>query len=333
MKNLPVIAITMGDPAGIGTEIILKALEKREIFKYCIPIIVGDKDFFKKTAKTLKFQFHISKSNIIDLKNIPKNFTIGRPSRVSGKAAVEYIKSAVSLAKIKKVNAIVTAPISKEAIHMAGYKYPGHTEMLAEFTDTRDYAMMLESPPPPFEKGRKGGLRVVLVTTHTAIKNVNRLISRKKILNTIRLTNSSLKSWGFLNPRIGVSALNPHGGEGGIFGDEEIKIIIPAINDANSEGINVNGPFPADTLFTPSKRSKFDAIVVMYHDQGLIPIKMAAFGKAVNITLGLPFIRTSVDHGTAYDIVGKNLADPSSLIKAVKLAAKLTKVNITHFRD
>src|SRR3990167_5712082 len=159
MKNLPVIAITMGDPAGIGTEIILKALEKREIFKYCIPIIVGDKDFLKKTAKTLKFQFHISKSNIIDLKNIPKNFTIGRPSRVSGKAAVEYIKSAVSLAKIKKVNAIVTAPISKEAIHMAGYKYPGHTEMLAEFTDTRDYAMMLESPPPPPLKGGGGGGR------------------------------------------------------------------------------------------------------------------------------------------------------------------------------
>lgn len=326
MKNLPVIAITMGDPAGIGTEIILKALEKREILKYCIPIIVGDKDFLKKTAKTLKFQFHISKSNIVDLKNIPKRFTIGRPSRVSGKTAVEYIKSAVGLARTKKVDAIVTAPISKEAIHMAGYKYPGHTEMLAEFTDTRDYAMMLASPPPPFEKGGKGGLRVVLVTTHTAIKNVSRLISRKKILKAIRLTNSSLKSWGFLNPRIGVSALNPHGGEGGIFGDEEIKKIIPAINDAKSEGINVIGPFPADTLFTPVKRSKFDAIVVMYHDQGLIPIKMAAFGKAVNITLGLTFIRTSVDHGTAYDIAGKNLADPSSLIEAVKMASKLARV-------
>ncbi len=326
MKRLPVIAITMGDPAGIGPEIILKVFKKKDFFKSCIPIIIGDKDFLKKTAKSLRFPFHISKSNIIDLKNIPKNFTIGRPSRISGKAAVEYIKSAVSLAKIKKVNAIVTAPISKEAIHMAGYKYPGHTEMLAEFTDTRDYAMMLASPPPPFEKGGKGGLRVVLVTTHAAIKNVSRLISRKKILKAIRLTNSSLKAWGFLNPRIWVSALNPHGGEGGIFGNEEIKIIIPAINDAKSEGIDVKGPFPADTLFTPVKRSKFDAIIVMYHDQGLIPIKMAAFGKAVNITLGLPFIRTSVDHGTAYDIVGKNLADPSSLIEAVKIASKLARV-------
>ena len=326
MKNLPVIAITMGDPAGIGAEIILKALEKREIFKYCIPIIVGDKDFLKKTAKAIKFPFHILKANIIDLKNIPKNITIGRPTRVSGKASVEYIKSSVNLAKAKKADAIVTAPINKEAIHMAGYKYPGHTEMLAELTDTKDYTMMLESPPPPFEKGGKGGLRVVLVTTHTAIKNVSRLISRKKILKAIKLTNSSLKSWGFLNPRIGVSALNPHGGEGGIFGDEDIKIIIPAINDARSEGIDVKGPFPADTLFTPSKRANFDAIVVMYHDQGLIPIKMSAFGKAVNITLGLPFVRTSVDHGTAYDITGKGLADPSSLIEAVKMAAKLTEM-------
>src|SRR3989338_2641938 len=199
---------------------------------------------------------------------------------------------------------------------MAGYKYPGHTEMLAKLTNTKDYAMMLAGKD----------IRVVLVTTHVAIKNVSRLISRKKILNTIRLTNSSLKSWGILNPRIGVSALNPYGGEGGIFGDEEIKKIIPAINDARAEGIEVQVPFPADTLFTPSKRSKFDAIVVMYHDQGLIPIKMAAFGKAVNITLGLPFIRTSVDHGTAYNIVGKNLADPSSLIEAVKMAAKLTNI-------
>lgn len=318
MKNLPVIAITMGDPAGIGAEIILKAFKKKEFFRYCIPIIIGDKDFLKKTAKTLKFPFHISRANIIDLKNIPKRFTIGRPSSVSGKAAVEYIKSAVSLAMIKKVDAIVTAPISKEAIHMAGYKYPGHTEMLAEFTDTRDYAMMLAGKD----------IRVVLVTTHAAIKNVSRLISRRKILKAIRLANSSLKSWGFLNPRIGVSALNPHGGEGGIFGDEEIKIIIPAINDAKSEGINVMGPFPADTLFTPVKRSKFDAIVVMYHDQGLIPIKMSSFGKAVNITLGLPFIRTSVDHGTAYDIAGKNLADPSSMIEAIKIAVKLTKSSI-----
>ncbi|MBI3584363.1 MAG: 4-hydroxythreonine-4-phosphate dehydrogenase PdxA [Nitrospinae bacterium] len=323
MKNLPVIAITMGDPAGIGAEIILKALEKREIFKYSIPIIIGDKKFLKKTADSLNISPLPSNITIIDFKNIPKKFIIGRPTRVSGKAAVEYIKSAVSLAKDKKVDAIVTAPISKEAIQMAGYKYPGHTEMLAELTDTKNYAMMLT--------GKK--IRVVLVTTHTAVKNVSRLITRKKILKAIRLTDSALKSWGFLNPRIGVSALNPHGGEGGIFGDEEIKIIMPAINDARSEGIDVNGPFPADTLFTPSKRANFDAIVVMYHDQGLIPIKMSAFGKAVNITLGLPFIRTSVDHGTAYDIAGKNLADPSSLIEAVKLAAKLTKVNITHFRD
>ena len=315
MKRLPVVAITMGDPAGIGPEIVLKALTKREIFRCSIPIIIGDKKFLKKTADSLNIPPIPSNISIIDLKNIPERFTVGKPSRSGGKATVKYIDAAVNLALHKSVDAIVTAPISKEAIHMAGYKYPGHTEMLAKLTNTKDYAMMLAGKD----------IRVVLVTTHTAIKNVSRLISRKKILKTIKLTNSSLKSWGFLNPRIGVSALNPHGGEGGIFGNEEIKKIMPAINDARAEGIKVQGPFPADTLFTPAKMSKFDAIVVMYHDQGLIPIKMKSFGKAVNITLGLPFIRTSVDHGTAYDITGKNLADPSSMIEAVKMAAKLNR--------
>jgi 4-hydroxythreonine-4-phosphate dehydrogenase len=314
MKRLPVIAITMGDPAGIGPEIILKAFKKKEIFKQCIPIIIGNKTFLKKTAYSLNLTPLPSNISIIDFKNIPERFTIGRPSRHGGKASVKYIKTAVAMAMNKKVDAIVTAPISKEAIHMAGYKYPGHTELIAELTDTKDYAMMLAGKD----------IRVVLVTTHTAIRNVSKMINKKKILKVIRLTNSSLKSWGFLNPRIGVSALNPHGGEGGIFGDEEINKIIPAANDARAEGIDAQGPFPADTIFTPSKRLKFDAIVVMYHDQGLIPIKMSAFGKAVNITLGLPFIRTSVDHGTAYDIVGNNIADPSSLIEAVKAAAELS---------
>src|SRR3989338_8068780 len=217
MKRLPVVAITMGDPAGIGPEIVLKALTKREIFRCSIPIIIGDKKFLKKTADSLNIPPIPSNISIIDLKNIPERFTVGKPSRSGGKATVKYIDAAVNL-----------------ALH----------------------------------------IRVELVTTHTAIKNVSRLISRKKILKTIKLTNSSLKSWGFLNPRIGVSALNPHGGEGGIFGNEEIKKIMPAINDARAEGIKVQGPFPADTLFTPAKMSKFDAIVVMYHDQGLITIKM-----------------------------------------------------------
>jgi 4-hydroxythreonine-4-phosphate dehydrogenase len=326
MKNLPVIAITMGDPAGIGPEIILKSFAKNKISKYCIPVIVGDAAFLKKTAESLNIPPLPSSTRIIDLKNIPDTFVTGKPSYDSGKASAEYIKAAVELAMSKKAAAITTAPISKEAIHKAGYKYPGHTEMLSKLTGAKDYAMMLQTPPPPFEKGGKeGGLRVALVTTHAAVKDVSGLINREKVLKVIRLAHSSLKSWGFSKPKIAVSALNPHAGEGGIFGNEEIKIITPAIKDAKSEGINANGPFPADTLFVPAKRKQFDAIIVMYHDQGLIPIKMASFGKAVNITLGLPFIRTSVDHGTAYDIAGKGLANPSSLIEAVKMAAKLTK--------
>lgn len=314
MKKIPVIGITMGDPAGIGPEIILKTFRKREILRCCIPVIIGDAGFLKKTAEYLGIPALSSKIDVIDLKNIQEKIDIGKPSRAGGIAAVGYIKKAVNLAKDKKVDAIATAPISKEAINMAGYKYPGHTEMLAEFTDTKDYAMMIASKD----------IRVVLITTHAAIKDVNRLINREKILRIIRLTCSSLKLWGFSNPRIGVSALNPHAGEGGIFGSEEIEMIAPAIDDAKSEGIDVCGPFPADTIFVPPRRIKFDAIVVMYHDQGLIPVKMTAFGKAVNITLGLPFIRVSVDHGTAYDIAGKGVANPSSLIEAVKMAVRLS---------
>ncbi len=313
----------MGDPAGIGPEIILKSFAKNKISKYCLPVIVGDADFLKKTAERINIPPLPFFVNIIDLKNIPQKFAIGKPSRSGGDAAAEYIKAAVELTMSKKAAAIVTAPISKEAIFMAGYKYPGHTEMLANLTGTRDYAMMLAAKD----------LRVILVTTHAAVKDVSRSISREKVLKAIRLTHFSLKSWGFLKPKIAVSALNPHAGEGGIFGDEETKIIAPAIKDAKSEGINAGGPFPADTLFVPAKRKQFDAIIVMYHDQGLIPIKMASFGKAVNITLGLPFIRTSVDHGTAYDIAGKGLADPSSLIEAVKTAAKLFSHRLSQTKE
>src|SRR3989338_514038 len=315
MKNLPVIAITMGDPAGIGPEIILKTLAETKFPEYCSPIIICDVNFLKKTADLINIPFLTSKIPVIDLKNVCEEISLSRPSQLSGMAAVEYIKEAVRLAMADKVDAIITAPISKEAIHLAGYKYQGHTEMLAELTNTKDYAMMIAG----------GDIRVVLVTTHVAVKDVSHLINRDNILRIIRLTNRSLKLWGLSKPRIGVSALNPHAGEAGIFGREEIEAIIPAINLASSEGINISGPFPADTIFTPKKRVEFDAIIVMYHDQGLIPLKMTAFGKAVNITLGLPFIRTSVDHGTAYDIVGKGIADPSSLIESLKMAVRLTQ--------
>lgn len=219
----------------------------------------------------------------------------------------------MDLALSKQVDGIVTAPISKEALKMAGLKWRGHTEMLADLTGTKDYAMMLIGGP----------LRVILVTIHTALRNVPDLITRQKVTRTIRLAKRACDMLGIRNPRIAVAGLNPHAGENGIFGDEEIRKIVPAVREAIKGGIPVSGPFPPDTIFHKAYDGDFDIIVCMYHDQGLIPLKMIAFEKGVNVTVGLPFIRTSPDHGTAYDIAWKGIADPSSMIEAIKLAAKL----------
>jgi 4-hydroxythreonine-4-phosphate dehydrogenase len=213
------------------------------------------------------------------------------------------------------VDAIVTAPISKESLKMDGFKWPGHTEMLAELTNTKDFAMMFYSDK----------LKLILVTIHTALRNVPDLIKKEKVLQTIILAKKACEMMGIENPKIAVAGLNPHAGEAGIFGDEEIKEIIPAVNEARASGISASGPYPADTLFHKAYNGEFDIIVCMYHDQGLIPLKMMAFDKAVNVTIGLPIIRTSPDHGTAYDIAWKGIANPSSMIEAIKLAAKLRR--------
>jgi 4-hydroxythreonine-4-phosphate dehydrogenase len=226
---------------------------------------------------------------------------------------VSYIRRAVEIVINKQVDAIVTAPISKESLKMAGFKWPGHTEMLASLTKTKDYAMMLIGEP----------LTVILVTIHTALKKVPGLITRQKILKTIRLAKKACNMLGIKNPIIAVAGLNPHAGEAGIFGDEEIKKIIPAVKEAVKEGIPVSGPYPPDTVFHKAYKGDIDIVVCMYHDQGLIPLKMIAFDKGVNVTVGLPFIRTSPDHGTAYDIAWKGIANPSSMIEAIKLAARL----------
>ena len=210
---------------------------------------------------------------------------------------VGYIKKAVELALRRQVDGIVTAPISKEALKMAGFKWPGHTEMLADLTNTKDYAMMLVGGP----------LRVILVTIHTALKNVPDLITRQRIIKTIRLAKKACDMLRIKKPRIAVAGLNPHAGEAGIFGDEEIKKIIPAVKEAIKEGIPVSGPYPPDTIFHKAYKGEVDIIVCMYHDQGLIPLKMIAFDKGVNVTVGLPFVRTSPDHGTAYDIAWKGM--------------------------
>jgi 4-hydroxythreonine-4-phosphate dehydrogenase len=322
MKKL---AVTMGDPGGIGPEITVKAISSPEVRRCCAPIVIGDPSVMEEALALLKHPLKLkiikspkdSKSarGIIELIQIPSAppFSKNKPTPEGGRAAAGCIQKAVELALNKLIDGIVTAPISKEALKMAGLKWPGHTEMLADLTGTKDYAMMLIGGP----------LRVILVTIHTALRNVPDLITRRKIVRTIRLAKKACDMLGIRRPRIAVASLNPHAGEKGIFGDEEIRKIMPAVKEAVSGGIPVLGPYPPDTVFHKAYREDVDIIVCMYHDQGLIPLKMIAFEKGVNVTVGLPFIRTSPDHGTAYDIAWKGIADPSSMIEAMKLAAKL----------
>jgi 4-hydroxythreonine-4-phosphate dehydrogenase len=244
------------------------------------------------------------------------SFQKGMPTAEGGRASAEYIRKAVELAVNKQVDAVVTAPISKEALKMAGMNWPGHTEMIAELTGTKDYAMMLAGGP----------LRVILVTIHTALRNVPDLVTKEKVLKTIRLAKKACSMLGIGHPRIAVAGLNPHAGEAGIFGDEETREIVPAIEAAAREGISATGPFPPDTVFHKAYKGEVDIVVCMYHDQGLVPLKMIAFDKGVNVTIGLPIIRTSPDHGTAYDIAwsgSTGKADPSSMIEALKLASHM----------
>ena len=344
MKKL---AVTMGDPGGVGPEIIVKAISSPEVRKCCDPLVIGSPSVMEEALALLKhpLTLKIIKSpkdskparGIVELIQIPPNpplkkgglakaiekgwkerigaesFGRNRPVPEGGRVAASCIQKAVQLALNKQVDGIVTAPISKEALKMAGLKWPGHTEMLADLTGTKDYAMMLIGGP----------LRVILVTIHIALRNVPDLITKPKIVRTIRLAKKACDMLGIRRPRIAVAGLNPHAGETGIFGDEEIRKIIPAVREAVKGGIPVSGPYPPDTIFHKAYRGDVDVIVCMYHDQGLIPLKMIAFEKGVNMTVGLPFIRTSPDHGTAYDIAWKGIADPSSMIEAIKLAARL----------
>ena len=328
----PILGITMGDPAGIGPEIIVKALEDKTIWEVCSPFVLGDLGVMENTLKLLGSDLglnvikEISKEtkkekviNLLALSTLNLNqFSFGKPNKDTGKAMVGYITKAIHLALKKKINGVVTCPINKAAIALAGYVYPGHTELFAEKTKTREYAMMLAG----------ASLKVVLVTIHLPLRKVPQLLSPKKVFSCICLAHNYLKNFfGVNKPRLAVAALNPHAGEKGLFGEEEEKIIAPMIKKARGEGINVLGPFPPDTLFFYAVKGNFDAVICMYHDQGLIPLKLLHFEDAVNVTLGLPIIRTSVDHGTGYDIAGTGKASPKSLINAIKLAAQMV-----HFR-
>lgn len=328
MERLPIIAITSGDAGGIGPEILLKASGREEFMETCRPLIIGSWRVLQEAARRLKLPLEMRRARVEDWQPLPRGVVTvldmdnlgpewvfrGQPCPETGRAAAECILKAVDLALAGEVDAIATAPLNKEGLNLAGYAYPGHTELLAELTQTTDYAMMMVG----------GELRVVLVTTHLPLREVSAALSREKIVRIIRLANRSVSTlFGVARPRIAVAALNPHAGEGGLFGREELDHIAPAIEEACSLGIEACGPYPADTLFQPQRSREFHAMVVMYHDQGLIPVKMAAFGNAVNVTLGLPIIRTSVDHGTAYDIVGRGAANPASLLTAVRLAVQM----------
>lgn len=306
----------MGDPTGVGPELALKSLSSTKIKKIAEPIIVGDLGLLNYLAKKLKIKAPRD-DQVISLSNLNINsLKSGRPTKASSKAMIDYITYGVELVASGGGQAIVTAPISKAAAKLSGFKFPGHTEYIAHLTDTKKPIMMLGG----------SSLKVVLVTIHVAIKSVPKLITEDKILETIKITNKALKkSFNIKSPRIAVAGLNPHSGEGGLFGEEENTEIIPAIKKARRAKINASGPYPADTVFYRARKGEFDVVVCMYHDQGLGPLKLIHFDDGVNVTLGLPIIRTSPDHGTAYDIAWTGKAKTDSMFYAIETAVNMAK--------
>ncbi len=286
----PRVASTVGDPAGIGPEIAVKAAADPRVLEVCTPILYGPHDSAALAA-----------------------FSSGQLSPEAGRAAYQAVAQAVEDARLGRVDAIATAPINKEAWALAGIPWRGHTDLLAALTNTPRGAMMFYAEE----------LRVVLATVHIALKHVPAMLSRELIDYIINLTAQEMPRFGYPRPRLALAGLNPHAGEHGVIGDEDEAVLRPAVDAAKQRGIEISGPWPGDTVFARAARGDFDVVIACYHDQGLIPVKLLAFGKAVNVTLGLPIVRTSVDHGTAFDIAGKGVADASSLIEAVRLAAKL----------
>ena len=313
----------MGDAAGIGPEIILKAYAAGDL-DCALPVVVGDCSVLEYYNRLLGLGVPLrmisdpseASSGTLSVIQVGSlrpgtDFEPGRSSAACGEAVVEYIKRAVKLCLEGKALAMVTAPISKHSMHQAGYSYPGHTELLAELTATDNYAMMLVG----------GGVRVSLVTIHVALREIFSLITENEVYRVARLTARELvRLFGFERPKVAVCGLNPHAGEGGAFGREEIEVIAPAVERLRSEGYEVYGPLPSDTLFYWHLKGRYDAVVAMYHDQGLIPVKLVGFEEGVNVTLGLPIIRTSPDHGTGFDIAGKGVASCKSLVSAYRLA-------------
>lgn len=294
MTPLPALAITVGDPSGIGPEIAVAAAADPRVTAVCRPILYGP-----TTAGDLS------------------PYPLGVVNAAAGQRAYDEVVRAVGDARAGRVAGVVTAPVNKAAFAAAGLHWKGHTDLLAHLCNVPEVAMMFWSPQ----------LRVVLATVHVPLREVSSVLTQDRLLSTIRLTASSLPQFGMMQPRIAVCGLNPHAGEDGLLGTEEITTIGPAIEAARAEGLDVHGPFPADTLFVRAARGEFDVVVASYHDQGLVPVKLLAFGHSVNVTIGLPIIRTSVDHGTAFDIARQGKADPGSMVEAILLAAKLASLD------
>ena len=327
MSDKPFLAITMGDAAGIGPEVTAKTLVDPAIYKKCRPFVVGNTDAMNGALRLIKSDLKAVKSEtlkdisgefgqieVLDLNNLNYSaITHGQISEESGNATVEWILKAGELAASGAIQAICTAPINKEACNLAGHKDIGHMEIFQSQTGADDVATMLMARQ----------LRVVHLTTHRSLRVACDYVTKENVLGKIMLTNEHFKRWGYSEPRIGVAALNPHASDGGLLGDEEFDEIRPAIQEAKAKGVLVEGPVPADTVFNQNIDGKFDVCLAMYHDQGHIPIKVHDWKRSVSVNLGLPFIRTSVDHGTAFDIAGKGIADHISMMESIKVAISL----------
>jgi len=326
----PILGITMGDAAGVGPEVIVKALADRQIYTAARPVVFGDKKIMERAVKIIGSPLRCRKIagpeaggreygviDIVDLDNLPADLPFAKLDARAGKAAYAYIEAAVKCAQQQQVHAIVTAPLNKEALHMGGCPYPGHTEILGALTGQKDYSMMLVGGP----------LKVIHVTTHVSMREACDLVKKERVLKVIELADETVKLLGIEKPRIAVAGLNPHSGEHGLFGTEDEAEIVPAVAAAQAKGIAAEGPIPPDSVFYRAAiKQEFDIVVVMYHDQGHIPIKVLGFETGVNVTVGLPCIRTSVDHGTAFPVAGQGIADSRSMTEALKLGTQMAKV-------
>jgi 4-hydroxythreonine-4-phosphate dehydrogenase len=329
VSDKPIIVITMGDPAGIGPEVTLKALRSVEVWEAARPLVVGDATVLQRVARTIELDlplhairdaseaaFDAASPDVLHLGNVDLDaLEPGTVSAASGQASVDYIRRAVELTQSGAADAMATGPINKAALKEAHVPYIGHTELIADLVNEPHVTTMLATQ----------GLRVVHVTRHVPFAEIARHITKESVLDTTRLTDAGLKQMGIRRPRIAVAALNPHGGDGGLMGREEIDAIGPAVDAAQAEGIDASGPIPADSVFFRAIGGEFDVVVCMYHDQGHIPIKTHGFERSITVTLGLPIIRTSVDHGTAFDIAWQGVANEESMIEAVTLAAQLAR--------